>query len=112
VAVDDFGTGYSSLSYLMALPVDILKLDRSFSAPRSGRAKAQYAITGAVLQLAAGLELTTIAEGVETVAQATALRELGCPLAQGFLYSAGVPAPTMESLLQRWNPTPRTPVRH
>jgi diguanylate cyclase (GGDEF)-like protein len=101
VAVDDFGTGYSSLSYLMALPVDILKLDRAFvSADRR-----QYAITGAVLQLAAGLDLTTIAEGIETEDQASALRALGCPLAQGFLYSPPVPAPDVEALLARWNPT-------
>jgi diguanylate cyclase (GGDEF)-like protein len=101
VAVDDFGTGYSSLSYLMALPVDILKLDRAFVAAE-GR---QRAITGAVLQLAAGLDLTTIAEGVETAAQAAALRAMGCPLAQGFRYSPPVPPAAVEALLARWNPT-------
>lgn len=104
VAVDDFGTGYSSLSYLMALPVDILKLDRAFTAPREGLNSRQYAITGAVLQLAASLELTTIAEGVETANQARVLRSLGCPLAQGFLYSPGVPPVALEALLARWNP--------
>ena len=90
VAVDDFGTGYSSLSYLMSLPVDVLKLDRAFVGPEHERR--QYAITGAVLQLAAVLDLVTIAEGVEEEAQARALTRLGCPLAQGYLYSTPVPA--------------------
>jgi len=104
VAVDDFGTGYSSLSYLMTLPVDVLKLDRAFTAPRGGPSPRQYAVVGAVLQLAAGLDLATIAEGVETRAQAQALRALGCPLAQGFLYSPPVPATAVDALLARWNP--------
>jgi diguanylate cyclase len=100
IAVDDFGTGYSALSHLTALPVDVLKLDRAFVGGGSG----QRAIAGAVLRLAADLELTTIAEGVETGAQARALRSLGCPLAQGFLYSPPVPAPALGELLARWNP--------
>jgi diguanylate cyclase len=105
IAVDDFGTGYSSLSYLMALPVDILKLDRAFVAATGYPPDKQHAITGAVLQLAAVLDLTTIAEGVETDAQATALRQLGCPLAQGYLYSPPVPASGVDALLAEWNPT-------
>jgi EAL domain-containing protein (putative c-di-GMP-specific phosphodiesterase class I) len=97
VAVDDFGTGYSSLSYLMSLPVDVLKLDRAFVAPELEHRK--YAITGAVLQLAAVLDLVTIAEGVEEEAQAQALTRLGCPLAQGYLYSTPVPAADIDALL-------------
>jgi len=97
VAVDDFGTGYSSLSYLMSLPVDVLKLDRAFVGPEHERR--QYAITGAVLQLASVLDLVTIAEGVEEEAQARALTRLGCPLAQGYLYSSPVPASGVDALL-------------
>jgi diguanylate cyclase (GGDEF)-like protein len=99
LAVDDFGTGYSSLSYLMSLPVDVLKLDRAFVAPDLEHRK--YAITGAVLQLAAVLDLVTIAEGVEEEAQAQALTRLGCPLAQGYLYSSPVPAAAIDALLER-----------
>ncbi len=97
VAVDDFGTGYSSLSYLMSLPVDVLKLDRAFVAPEHEHR--QYAITGAVLQLAAVLDLVTIAEGVEDEGQARALTRLQCPLAQGYLYSYPVPAGEVDALL-------------
>ena len=103
IAIDDFGTGYSSLSYLMTLPVDVLKLDRAFIAGSSRELPRQYAVTGAVLRLAAVLDLTTIAEGVETPAQALALRRLGCPLAQGFRYSPAVPPADLDALLARWN---------
>jgi EAL domain-containing protein (putative c-di-GMP-specific phosphodiesterase class I) len=105
IAVDDFGTGYSSLSYLMTLPVDILKLDRAF-VTGSQRDPRQYAITGAVLRLAAVLDLTTIAEGVENQAQALALRRLGCPLGQGFRYSPAVPPANLDAMLARWNAVP------
>ncbi|GIJ61305.1 hypothetical protein Vau01_088210 [Virgisporangium aurantiacum] len=93
VAVDDFGTGYSSLSYLMSLPVDVLKLDKAFVAQR------QDAITGAVLKLAEVLDLVTIAEGVEDEDQAGVLARLGCPWAQGYLYSTPVPAADIDALL-------------
>jgi diguanylate cyclase len=101
IAVDDFGTGYSSLSYLVTLPVDILKLDRTFITGGRREMSRRYAITGAVLRLAAVLELATIAEGVETHAQAVALRRLGCPYAQGFRYSPAVAPPDFEALLAR-----------
>ncbi|GAA3253461.1 putative bifunctional diguanylate cyclase/phosphodiesterase [Dactylosporangium siamense] len=87
IAVDDFGTGYSSLAYLVHLPVDILKIDRTFTA--SG---VDSTLMRVILQLAEGLSLHTVAEGVETAAQATALRSLGCQYAQGYLYSRPVPA--------------------
>ncbi|MET7420603.1 bifunctional diguanylate cyclase/phosphodiesterase [Dactylosporangium sp. NPDC005555] len=87
IAVDDFGTGYSSLAYLVHLPVDILKIDRTFTA--SG---VDSTLMRVILQLAEGLSLATVAEGVETTAQAAALRSLGCQYAQGYLYSRPVPA--------------------
>jgi EAL domain-containing protein (putative c-di-GMP-specific phosphodiesterase class I) len=104
VAVDDFGTGYSSLSYLVQLPVDILKIDRAFTGPPGQPAAHHWAFTRAILDLANSLELDTIAEGVETEEQATTLRALDCPYAQGYLYSRPVPAGQIDELLARWRP--------
>ncbi|MFG1603204.1 putative bifunctional diguanylate cyclase/phosphodiesterase [Actinoplanes sp. NPDC049265] len=91
IAVDDFGTGYSSLHYLTRLPVDILKIDRSFVAELDGTATGS-AIASAVIRLAQVLHLNTIAEGIETPAQAAELLNLGCHTGQGFLYSPPRPA--------------------
>jgi diguanylate cyclase (GGDEF)-like protein/PAS domain S-box-containing protein len=85
VGLDDFGTGYSSLSYLRRLPIDFLKIDESFIADIASDTQAR-AIVGAIITMADALGLEVVAEGVETEAQATSLRELGCPLAQGYLY--------------------------
>jgi diguanylate cyclase (GGDEF)-like protein len=84
VAVDDFGTGWSSLSYLQRLPVDELKIDRSFVATL-GVEGPSMAIVGALVSLAHGLSLTVVAEGVETEEQLAELRRLGCDFVQGFL---------------------------
>jgi len=83
LAVDDFGTGYSSLAYLRQFPIHILKVDRSFvmDLGRDGKSLAH-----AIVQLARTLGLVSVAEGVETESQAAALRDFGCPLAQGFLF--------------------------
>jgi len=86
VAIDDFGTGYSSLAYLVHLPVDVLKIDRAFIATA-----VHTTLMRAILLLADGLSLQTIAEGVETQEQAAKLRELGCSYAQGYLFSRPVP---------------------
>jgi diguanylate cyclase (GGDEF)-like protein/PAS domain S-box-containing protein len=98
LAIDDFGAGHSSLARLRDLPVDILKVDRSFlvAAPQDPQASA---IVGAVLALAAGLGMTTVAEGVETEAQHRFLRDAGCPLAQGFHLGRPVPFAAMTELL-------------
>jgi diguanylate cyclase (GGDEF)-like protein/PAS domain S-box-containing protein len=85
VGLDDFGTGYSSLSYLRRLPIDFVKIDESFIADIDTDIQAN-AIVGAIITMAEALGLETIAEGVETEAQAAALRELGCSLAQGYLF--------------------------
>ena len=90
LAVDDFGTGYSSLSYLSRLPVDILKVDKSFVAGITADSSAGK-LAWAVLALARSLDLETIAEGVETPEQAEALVAQGCTRLQGFLYSRPVP---------------------
>ena len=90
IAVDDFGTGYSSLAYLSRLPVDVLKVDRSFVAGIGQEPAGKLA--WAVLALAESLGLSTVAEGVETQAQADALVAQGCTMLQGYLFSAPVPA--------------------
>ncbi|MCY1144301.1 bifunctional diguanylate cyclase/phosphodiesterase [Actinoplanes sp. Pm04-4] len=90
IAVDDFGTGYSSLHYLTRLPVDILKIDRSFVAQLDGTATGS-AIADAIIRLAQVLRLRTIAEGIETEDQARELLTLGCRTGQGFLYAKPSP---------------------
>jgi EAL domain-containing protein (putative c-di-GMP-specific phosphodiesterase class I) len=91
VALDDFGTGYSSLSYLKRVPADIVKIDRSFVMGVADEA-VDRDIAAAIINLAQALGRSVVAEGVETDAQHAALRQLGCPLAQGFLWSKAVPA--------------------
>ena len=86
VGLDDFGTGYSSLAYLHRLPLDVLKIDRSFvHAMHHGNEG--YEVVRTIVSLAKGLNLDVVAEGVETIEQHNLLTELGCTHAQGFLYS-------------------------
>ena len=91
VAIDDFGTGYSSLAYLLSLPVDLLKVDRSFVAVCDDDGPG-VAIVTAVLALARTLGLGVVAEGVETLGQRDVIAELGVTTAQGWLWGAAVPA--------------------
>lgn len=94
VAIDDFGTGYSSLGYLQTLPIDIIKIDRTFVA---GVEKPfESALIRAVIQIADALSLRTVAEGVETQAQADDLAALGCHYGQGHLYGTPQPAELCE----------------
>ena len=90
VAVDDFGTGYSSLAYLHRLPVDTIKIDRSFVHDMH-LDPALVAVIRTVISLSGSLQLETVAEGVETDEAARALREMGCHLGQGFLFSHPLP---------------------
>jgi EAL domain-containing protein (putative c-di-GMP-specific phosphodiesterase class I) len=90
-SLDDFGTGYSSLSYLKRLPLDQLKIDRSFVHDLQGSAS-DTAIVRTILALGQALELRVIAEGVENQAQRDALLRLGCHYFQGYLYGAPQPA--------------------
>ena len=89
LAIDDFGTGYSSLSHLRRLPVDIVKIDKSFIA-ELGADGANLTIVAGIVGLARGLGLEVIAEGIETRRQLDVLHELGCTLGQGYLFSAPV----------------------
>ena len=97
LAVDDFGTGYSSLSYLQRLPIDVLKIDRSFVA---GRSSDGTTLAPAIVELARALHLRTIAEGVETPEQAARLVDWGCELAQGFYYFRPQDAEAIASVLE------------
>ena len=97
VGIDDFGTGHSSLARLRGLPVEVLKVDRSFI-DGLGTDHGDSAVVAAILSLAHALGLHVIAEGVETELQADQLRALGCPVAQGFLWSPAVPADEIPAL--------------
>ena len=102
VSIDDFGTGYSSLSYISRLPVDSLKIDRSFIVNMTKGAE-DMAIVSTVISLAHDLRLRAIAEGVESQDQARLLRLVGCDEVQGELLSKPVPAEEIGALLQRIN---------
>jgi EAL domain-containing protein (putative c-di-GMP-specific phosphodiesterase class I) len=96
LSIDDFGTGYSSLVRLRDFPVDEIKIDRAFVA--EVRHEHQHVpVIAAMVAMANGLGLRTVAEGVETEVQARVLRRLGCDQAQGFLYAR--PAPTLPDRL-------------
>jgi EAL domain-containing protein (putative c-di-GMP-specific phosphodiesterase class I) len=97
IALDDFGTGYSSLSYLRRFPFDKIKIDRCFVSDIDA-ADGSSSIVRAVVNIATALDMTTVAEGVETEAQRTLLRELGCTEMQGYLFSAAKPAAEVKKL--------------
>ncbi len=99
VALDDFGTGYSSLSYLKDLPVDMLKIDRSFVSDLPA-SEASMAIVAAAIELSHRLGLSVVAEGVETDEQYDCLEELGCDLIQGFVVSPPVAASALASMME------------
>jgi EAL domain-containing protein (putative c-di-GMP-specific phosphodiesterase class I) len=94
IAIDDFGTGFSSLSYLAKLPVDTLKIDRSFVEMVS--ASGGLTLVSVIINLAHALKLNTVAEGVETDEQLRQLRSLGCDEMQGYLFGEPVPVESFE----------------
>jgi len=100
VAIDDFGTGYSSLSRLADLPVDTLKIDRSFISRLAGDRTVQ-AVVGTIVSLARAFELSTVAEGVEREEELALLRALECEQSQGYLHSPPLPVEEFENLLAR-----------
>jgi diguanylate cyclase (GGDEF)-like protein len=99
IALDDFGTGYSSLGYLRSFPFDKIKIDRSFVRD-IGLNSGSAVIVGAVVSIARGLGMTTVAEGVETADQLARVRSLGCSMVQGYLFSRPRPSAEVPGLIR------------
>jgi len=101
IVIDDFGTGYSSLSYLQRLPIDTIKVDRSFVSrihdPQGGNRN----IVEAIISLAHKLNMTVVAEGIETPEQYAFLLDMKCEFGQGYLFSTPIPKPEVDALLDR-----------
>ena len=102
-ALDDFGTGFSSLSYLSLLHPKIIKVDRSFVNPKIELSR-NHVLLEAIITLGHKLEMTMLAEGIETPAQRERLRDLDCELGQGFLWSAAVPLDEVKAMLKDRRP--------
>jgi diguanylate cyclase (GGDEF)-like protein/PAS domain S-box-containing protein len=100
ISIDDFGTGYSSLGYFRDMPIDGLKIDRAFVGGL-GREREDTAIVTAAIAFGRALNVEVTGEGIETADQMSRLRELGCRLGQGFLFSRPVPANQMSKILNR-----------
>src|SRR5215210_2990556 len=98
IAIDDFGTGYSSLDHLREMPADVLKIDRSFVAGMSANSP-DTALVAAAIAMGRALEMEVVAEGIETSDQVADLRELGCPLGQGYLFARPLPPEEIDGLL-------------
>ena len=98
LALDDFGTGYSALSYLQALPIDTIKIDQSFITNLDGK-PADHTILIAIIQLAHGLGMKVVSEGVETADQHEQLATLGSDCCQGFYFARPMPAASIDSLI-------------
>jgi EAL domain-containing protein (putative c-di-GMP-specific phosphodiesterase class I) len=99
LAIDDFGAGYSSLAYLKRLPVDALKIDRSF-VQGLGR-RPDTVIVAVVISLGEALGLEVVVEGIETADQLAHLRRLGCAVGQGYHFAPPLPAPALAAYLDR-----------
>ena len=98
IAIDDFGTGYSSLAYLEQFPITHIKIDRSFVTPLDDPKRGD-GIVHAIIEIGGALGLTTVAEGIETAAELQRLRDLGCPLGQGYLFSKPLERDVMADLV-------------
>ena len=103
IAIDDFGTGYSSLNYLKRLPIDKLKIDKSFIRELVTDQK-DTAITRAIIAMGHQLNLKVVAEGIETLSQANLLNKYGCDELQGYYYSKPLPKDKFESFLEQYSP--------
>ena len=105
VSVDDFGTGYSSLAYLRNLPIDYLKIDRTFVRDMNVD-RNDAAIVRAIISMAQSLHLGTVAEGIETREHASQLLALGCTTGQGYFFSKPLPAHETHELLRTMRGSP------
>jgi EAL domain-containing protein (putative c-di-GMP-specific phosphodiesterase class I) len=103
LSIDDFGTGHSSLAYLSQLPIDQLKVDRSFIA-KIGEGDDKGEIVRAIMSLGRALSKKVLAEGIENPRQLTILQDLGCEFGQGFLLSPPVDATVAEAIATRGKP--------
>ena len=110
ISMDDFGSGYSSLSYLQAFPFDKIKVDRAFVV-NLGRNPQSAAIVRAVIDLGHGLDMSIVAEGVETADQLSFLAAEGCDAVQGYLIGKPLPIGQYAALVGRSNPDVMQPVR-
>jgi diguanylate cyclase (GGDEF)-like protein/PAS domain S-box-containing protein len=99
--IDDFGTGYSSLSYLQRLPIDTLKIDRSFISKIQENPESNRNIVEAIVSLAHKLDMHVVAEGIETPEQHAILLDMQCEFGQGFLFSRPMPKPDVDALVHR-----------
>ena len=104
IALDDFGTGYSSLNYLKQFPINCLKIDKSFIDEIYNNNK-DYAITGSIIDLVHNLDITTVAEGVETEGQFDSLHTMKCDLIQGFLMSKPLSETQAVDFIEKYNYT-------
>ena len=102
-SIDDFGTGYSSLAMLKSFPLKKLKIDRSFILDLTSD-RNEEAIVRATIAISRALNLTVLAEGVETKRHFDILKSMGCDVIQGYLFSRPLPAADMENMLKTWNP--------
>ena len=107
IALDDFGTGYASLTHLQQFPVDVLKIDRSFVSRLDSTNSADFAIVHGIIDIAQRMDIRTVAEGVENEAQLDRLCELGCDIAQGFLFGRALDSSRVGPFVQSW-PQART----
>ena len=103
ISLDDFGTGYSSLSYLRKIPLDSLKIDKTFIDDIEHNSQARNLLKS-IITIARDLDLTTVAEGVETSFQKEILKDLGCDIFQGYLFSKPLPPCDFSFLLNSYNP--------
>jgi EAL domain-containing protein (putative c-di-GMP-specific phosphodiesterase class I) len=98
LSIDDFGTGHSSLSYFLKFPLDVLKIDRSF-VTNLGNNKVSQQIVNTIIGLAKGMDISVVAEGIETQGQALQLNMMGCDFGQGYLFSRPLPAANIVELM-------------
>jgi EAL domain-containing protein (putative c-di-GMP-specific phosphodiesterase class I) len=103
IAIDDFGTGYSSLSYLHYFPIDTLKIDQTFVRDMH-KNDHSLALVNSIVTLGQNMHMTTVAEGVEVREEAHKLREMGCELAQGYLFAKPMSESDLVALLTQWTP--------